>query len=166
MSVTFTIESNPTGMFDAHCYATDTTLGPAGSLDEIHALMAAHKAGCDECACYGLYSRAVPDVDDTLDVNVSNTNARLLLAILGLDNEDLCGILDATDFQGRVLLAMASDRDDTGVPPAITGGRVVGQTGATMVDCGLRPGYYTDRFAGLHALAMEAVRLGRPVTWA
>jgi hypothetical protein len=61
------------------------------------------------------------------------------------------------------MLAMASDRDDTGVRPLTTGGPGTGKP--TWVDCGLPAGYFANRFGALHALASEAVRLGRPVVW-
>jgi hypothetical protein len=168
MSVTFQIESLPTGAFTAECYndGDPIVLGPVEGYDAILPLMDAHKATCEECDAYGIYSRAVCDVDDALDVNVSNMNARLLLGMLALDAEDdLCGSLDAADFLGRVLLAIAADRDDTGVASAVIGGSALGQSGATMIDCGLPAGYYAERFGALHALALEADRLGRTIVW-
>jgi hypothetical protein len=166
MSVTFSIEANFTGAFTAHCYDLDLTLGPVVGHESILPLIAAHKGTCEECAHYGIYSQAVLDVEDTLDVNVSNLNARTLLIALGLDDgDDLCGTLDGEDFLGRVLLALATDRDDSGVAYAVIGGREVGQSGPTMIDCGRSVGYFADRFGALHALALEAVRLGRGVQW-
>lgn len=166
MSTTFAIDSVPTGAFTAYCFEQDLTLGPVEGHDAILSLIVAHKETCEECAHYGLYSEAVMDVTSGLDVNLANGNARLVLTILGLDSEDLCGATTAEDFLGRVLLAMAEDRDDTGVRPAVVSGREVGTSGPTMVDCGIRPGYFADRFGALHALATEALRLGREVVWA
>ena len=168
MSVTFSIESIATGAFTAECYndGAPIVLGPVDGYGAIVPLMDAHKGACDECAAYGIYSQAVCDIDDALDVNVANTNARTLLVALGLDtSEDLCGSATGEDFLGRVLLAMAEDRDDTGVRSAVIGGSALGQSGATMIDCGLAPGYFADRFGALHALALEAARLGREVHW-
>lgn len=160
------IESVPTGDFTAHCYERDLTLGPVTGYDAIVPVIEAHKAECDECAHYGIYSTAVCDIDDALDVNVANTNARMLLVALGLDADgDLCGSADGSDFLGRVLLALAVDRDDSGVRSAVVGGAEVGQSGATMIDCGLPAGYFAERFGALHALAAEAARLGREVHW-
>jgi hypothetical protein len=173
MSVTFQIESIPTGAFVAECYNEGNepiVLGPVDGYDAIVPLMEAHKAQCDECQAYGLYSRAVCDVSDALDLNVSNMNARLLLDALGVhaDGEafDLSGSLAGEDFLGRVLLALATDRDDSGVRPAVIGGASLFQSGPTVIDCGLPAGYFAERFGALHALGMEAVRLGRPVQWA
>jgi hypothetical protein len=62
-----------------------------------------------------------------------------------------------------VLLALAEDRDDSGGAAAdLTAGR----PGATFIDCGLPAGYFAQTFDRLHALADEAVRLGRDVVWA
>lgn len=169
MSVTFQIESLPTGAFEAQCYdeGRNTVVASADSYEGVLVQIEAHKALCEECAAYGLYSQPVMDVSGDLDVNVSNVNARTLLVALGIAaDDDLSGVVDGEQFLGAVLLAMASDRDDSGVAPAVVGGREVGQSGATMVDCGLRPGYFADRFGALHALATEAVRLGRAVTFA
>jgi hypothetical protein len=166
MSVTFHIEGNPTGAFEITCYdteqGTDVVVATADSYEAILVERAAHMLVCEDCRAYGCYSTPVMDVTDDLDVNVSNTNARMLLAALGIDaDEELCGMRDGADFLGAVLLAMAADRDDTGVAPA-----EIGAPGhARMVDCGLAPGYYAEKFAALHALASEAARLGRTVAW-
>lgn len=169
MSVTFTVESIPTGAFIAECYNEGNepiVLGPVDGYEAILPLMDAHKATCEDCAGYGLHSQAVCDVSGALDVNVANTNARMLLVLLGLDtSEDLCGSVSGEEFLGRVLLALASDWDDSGVASAVIGGASLGQSGATMVDCGLPAGYFADRLGALHALGMEAVRLGREVHW-
>lgn len=168
MSVTFRIESLPTGEFEIACFDTDegmdVVVATADSYEEILVERAAHMLVCEECSAYGCYSRPVMDISDAFDVNVSNTNARMLLAALGIDGgEELAGFMSAEQFQGAVLLAMAADRDDSGVSPVEV---APGAPGATMIDCGLRPGYFADRFAAFHALAAEAVRLGRSITWA
>jgi len=167
MSVTFSIEANTTGEFVIACFdaerGEDIEVARADSYEGILVERAAHMLVCEECQHYGCFSRAVVDVSEDFDMNVSNMNARILFNALGIDGgEDLCGMLDAEQFQGALLLAMAEDRDDSGVPSAEV---APGRPGATMIDCGLRPGYFADRFAGLHALAAEAVRLGRPVVW-
>ena len=162
MSVTFSIEGNPTGQFTATCYENDVVYGPC-SYEEISSKIAIHQHHCSECGHYGMYSTAVLDVPEGLDVNLANTNARLILAMLGLDDgEDLAGTVDGVTFLSAVMLAAAEDRDDTGVAPAELSSGV----GARMVDCGLRPGYFADTFARLADLATEAVRLGRSVSFA
>jgi len=160
MSVTFAIESNSTGAFTAHCYESDLTLGPVVGYDAIVPVLVAHKAECEECAHYGIFSQAVQDVNDTLDVNVSNVNARAILGAIGFDpdgDSDLSGMADGAEFLGAVLIALAMvDLIDSGVPATREG---------NWIDCGREAGYMADRLDALHALGQEAVRLGRSVVW-
>jgi hypothetical protein len=183
MSVTVSIEGNPTGSFVAECYDTvlerEIVVAEADSYEGILVQIEAHKALCEECAAYGLYSKAVLDVDDSLDVNMSGTNAATVLARLGFaTNEygETCGTVPGEEFLGAVMLAMAADGDDSGVESLAIrarSGRVVEHAGdvavkgegAVFVDCGVRPGYYADVFGRLHTLATEAVRLGRSIQW-
>ena len=164
MSVTFTIEANPTGAYVADCYDTGTHLS-ADSYDGILLEIAAHKLTCELCAAYGLYSRAVMDVDDE-GVNLANANALMVLAILGYD--DLAGSDTAENFVGRALVALAEDRDGAPVP-AIVMPRATDDEGnpigATLHLGGLPANYTTDTITLLHDLAAEAARLGRDITW-
>ncbi|MFD7161404.1 hypothetical protein ACFV9C_42935 [Kribbella sp. NPDC059898] len=165
MSVTFTIESNPTGAFQFDCH---DGLGPvriqlnASSYESAVQELAAHEAQCATCGIYGACVQAVRDVDDDLDVNVAQTNAVVLLYALGLHNEDLSGGTTAQDFFGRVMFALAEERDDTGIPASDYRHH---PQGLTLIDCGIRPGYYADVFGRLSALAAEAIRLGRDIEW-
>lgn len=173
MSVTFSIEANATGAFKFGCWdeelGKDVEVARADSYEAILVERSLHLLVCEECAAYGCYTQAVMDVSDEFDVNVSQTNAMTLLGALGLsghDDGDLSGTVDGEQFLGAVLLAMASDRDDSGVRSAVVGGRELGQSGATMIDCGIPEGYFANRFGALHALATEAVRMGRSVVFA
>jgi hypothetical protein len=165
MSVTFAIESNPTGAFRFECHDGPVAVRiPLEAADYESAVqeLAVHKAQCETCGIYGTCVQAVCDVDDELDVNVSQANGAVLLYALGLYGEDLSGTTTAQDFFGRVMFARAEDRDDTGV--AVTEFRHTPQ-GMTFIDCGIRPGYYADVFGRLSALAAEAMRLGRDIQW-
>lgn len=93
-------------------------------------------------------------------VNVSNTNAVLLLGLLGLP-ADPDGECPAEDFLGRVLVAQALQDtvcDDQRGTLSHTEGRV------TWV--GRRPGYIAERLADLHTLATWAVQHSGQVVWA
>lgn len=90
-------------------------------------------------------------------VNVSNVNAGHLLGVLGLDCPDLCGTIGGFDLLGRVLVAVAVNPCDAGVP--------VTQTGV-MVDCGRCPGYTDDRLDDLHSIAEWAIEHGVVVSFA
>lgn len=169
MSVTFSIEANPTGSFEITCYEFEqgeVAIATADSYEGILVERAAHMLVCTECQAYGCYSRPVMDVSPDLDVNVANGNAVTLRGALGIDayNEDGefgVGMLDGQQFLGAVPLAMAADRDDSGMADVEIGapGR------ARMIDCGVPAGYYAERFEALRALAAEAARLGRSVVW-
>jgi hypothetical protein len=95
----------------------------------------------------------------SLSVNVSNTNAEMLLARLGVEF-DYCGSIDPAALYGRAMVENIG-ADDSGVAPS----EDRGAGGAVFIDCGLRPGYFEDRFGALAALAEAAMRLGLVVSW-
>jgi hypothetical protein len=92
---------------------------------------------------------------EELAVNMSNSNAFRVCGTLGIDLEfeGWCGSLPAADFLGRVLLALAIEPVDAGVPSTVDAapGR------ATFVDCGRAPGYTQERLGQLRTLADWAV---------
>jgi len=100
------------------------------------------------------------DALDALSVNVSNSNAFALLDRLGID-ADYCGSMAAEDFLGRAMVANVG-RCDEGFAPTTERG----QGGATMIDCGVRPGYFDDRMSSLAELASTAAARGFLVAWA
>lgn len=161
MSVTFFIEGNTTGQWRAECHESGTVwVDWSPGLLKLKA--ASHRTKCEECSAYGIHPYPVLDVSDELDVNLANQNARMVLDRLGLsEGGELCGTVPADVFLGAVMLAMSSDRDDSGIPAYdISGGY-----GPRMIDCGLPAGYFTQTFERLHNLATEAVRLGRNVVF-
>jgi len=91
-------------------------------------------------------------------VNLANGNAALVLDRLGLP-ADLWGECPAADFGARCLLGTVGYPDD-GMPAAT----YRHPTMATLVDAGLRPGYFTDVLARLADLAAAAP--GGTVHWA
>lgn len=185
MSVTFEIESNPTGKFTLSpaCAQNVEPLAPWEAalldgpvvafegvvFDDYQAALAAaevHKAECGDCAHYGCYSAPVCDISDDLGVNVTSLNAATLLPRLGLERNEygeLVGSTSGEDFLGRTLTALGclDEFDDTGV--ASTTDAAPGR--ATWIDCGVEAGYLTRTLTRLHDLAAEAVRLGRDVVW-
>lgn len=108
---------------------------------------------------------ACPEAEH-LAVNMSNGNAALVCATLGidLDAEGWCGSLSAADFLGRVLLALAIAPADEGMPsyelaPGDSAGifGTVRQGGPRFIQ-GARPeGYTQQRLAQLRELAEWAV---------
>jgi len=111
---------------------------------------------------------------EDMGVNMSNTNAHRVCQALGIDlDPDWCGDLDAQDFLGRVLLALAISPADEGMPshtlqPGDDAGPllgVVGQGGPTIVQGARRPGYLQERLTELHSLAQWAVANDAVVMW-
>lgn len=168
MSTTFTIEALPTGTFRAECEDTGEVFTGA-DYDAVVVQAQAHKALCDECAHYGIYVQADMDIDQDgdLSLNVSGTNAHVLLHRLGIDiaDGDVTGHLDGPVFLGHVLtaIAMLTDVDDEAVADVDIPRGVIGPR---MILGGTRAGYLSDRLGALRAIAEEAARLGRAVTWA
>lgn len=107
----------------------------------------------------------VPQDDEgwsELDVNMSNSNAATIAATLGIDLDagGWAGEMEARDFQGRILLALAIEPSDEGVPAHELPG-----PGARWIECGRRPGYVQERLGQLHELAQWAVDHGALIWW-
>ena len=102
---------------------------------------------------------ACPEAED-LEINVSSANAVVLCDALGINlaEEGWCGSLPAEDFLGRVLVALAVQPSDEGIPT-----HEVPTGGVRWIECGRRPGYIQDRLAQLHELAEWAVAHGAVV---
>jgi hypothetical protein len=114
--------------------------------------------GYDLCfECQGEQEDACPIC--SLTMNVSNNNAMLLIERLGVEF-DYCGVIDPADLLGRSMVANVG-LDDSGMKPTVDtlGG------GATMIDCGLAPGYFTERFGALANLATYAMDHGFVIAW-
>jgi hypothetical protein len=104
----------------------------------------------------------VPDAfvrdEEVPEMNVSNANARMLFVNLGLEF-DYCGRISPTDL----LVAIAcSDPIDTGVPSHVDSSG----PGATMIEGGIRPGYFADRYKALQEIACYAHKHGADIVWA
>jgi len=158
MSVTFTIESNPTGAFVIEC--DEVVVAQADSYEGIMVERAAHMLVCKDCQHYGCYTQAAMDVSGDLDVNMANGNARMMLVRLGLDDKDLCGTATAEQFLGAVMLAgaLADDSAVADVETTVPGG-------PRWIECGTPEGYISGRLEALAALGTEAARLGRDIIW-
>lgn len=98
--------------------------------------------------------RPLPAAEE-LEVNMSNSNAARVCASLGIDleAEGWCGGMPAEDFLGRVLLALAIEPEDAGVPVTVDSAPGRG----TFVDCGRAEGYLQERLGQLRELADWAV---------
>lgn len=100
--------------------------------------------------------RVVEWAPDEYSLNVSNGNARLILAQIGVEF-DYAGSIDPVDLCVKML---ASDPIDSGTITVTEKGN-----GPTMIDCGLRPGYFQDVFAVLWQIAHYAAKKNLKVQW-
>ena len=163
MSVTFEVEAVPTGEFRFRCYEdldSPAYFGPFSSRDEAASAISVHKDSCAECSFCPPFAEVVTDVDDISDVHVSNTNARMILSIAGLDDENLCGSMEADEFLGYIMVSLAEERDHSPVAPMAFPGQ-----GPTIIDCGLPAGYTEQRLGELADLAVHAKNRGRRIVW-
>jgi hypothetical protein len=154
MSVTFsTSPAAPLLAVELLCWESSATPIPS-TPETATADIASHSASCAECRAYGGAIRQ--DVRVVDDVNLSNTNARLLLEALGFTDDELYGELNGELFLGRILLAEAVSPVDAGRPTVRTG---------NFVECGRDEGYLQHRLAQLRTLAEWAHLHGATITW-
>jgi hypothetical protein len=177
MSVTFTTEMSPITGFTLDCGVHDngTTEHRFGNYSDAEAFLqgeldahgcTGHLAVCgdDFCESSRMFIHATEEAPAP-QVNVSNDNAKHLLALLGSTVEyggEMCGGMSGEDFLGRVLMAIAVAPSDAGVPSYENRS----EGGMTMVMCGRRAGYTEGRLEELRELAEFSVATGRPIQWA
>jgi hypothetical protein len=100
-------------------------------------------------------------IDFDNEVNLSNANAVGVLRLLGITPENTenfwnGGSLPAEDFLGRVLIALAVNPADAGVPATQEG---------NFIDAGRREGYFDERLGELRDIAEKAFAEGGKVQW-
>lgn len=84
--------------------------------------------------------------------NLSNTNADMVLRSLGYGYSDGATSFDPAEMLGRVTMARACPPvDDTGMPDIRHG---------NVVSCGVRPGYFDDRYSGIAEVCEQAIEWG------
>jgi len=110
---------------------------------------------------YDWYSRLENLNENQPEVQMSNGNARVVLLALDLNMEDMYGAENATTFKARVLVALATDRLDDGMP----GYKETGENGATIYWGGRDPGYVNDKLIQLLKVAEAAEKIGVDVQW-
>lgn len=160
MSVTFRVDpGRALGYRATHvCGATGTVVFPATEAGLV-AASTGEVPGCVDTRCGGdVFPSTVHEFDGP-QVDVSNSNARVLLDTLGVAaGDELAGAEAGEVFLGRVLLALAVAPADAGVPAHASGA-------GNVVECGRREGYVQERLLHLHAVAEAAARAGRDVIW-
>jgi hypothetical protein len=145
--------------------------------------LADHAQYCADAGCFPAtpYIASRRPWDDEPAMNVSTVNGALLLRALGLvpelgaaavldepdlpallpghDSSDLTGTCEASDFLGRIDLALALSPADEGRPwHPVT-------PGSNFTDCGRRGGYLHDRLHELREIAVFAHTHQRHMAW-
>ena len=97
--------------------------------------------------------------NNEMDLNMSNSNARLFLSTVGLDTdfENVTYKLDS--FFSALMAFLNSNRAGDEGRETVTHFGVVGQS-STMIDCGVRGGYVGERAAYALDMCKAARSLG------
>ena len=172
MSVSFNVESLPTGEFQFSQWLLEYCCDEIARSDKrfptweaaTEAADAHREAVRDDWehadGCHDLRAQECMDVD--LSVNYANSNARAVLDMLGINSEDLCGSMDGGEFLAACQIALATASPVLHARPVESG---TGAGGAQWFDCGLSEADLIERVERLADLATEAHRLGRAITW-
>ena len=101
-----------------------------------------------------------PEGTDHLEINVSNTNGYAMLDRLGIEL-DYSGAVEADTMLGASLLALGVNTNDDGVASTTD----IGSGGATIIEGGLRAGYWEEKLSRMADLATAAKFWDRKVVW-
>lgn len=188
MSVTFRPAEGPIDHYSVECNSCNithpeqfATYEAASAFTRAVREGTAAVAGCrgEEYFCTeGAFTNACEAVGEVPETNLANGNAIDVLDVLGVnfryeptpeeaENDffgiagvELCGTLDAEDFMGRVLTALAISPESAEIPSHAT-------MGAPNIIRGHREeGYVQNRLRELHEIAQFAIDHDRQVTWA
>lgn len=105
--------------------------------------------------------------DNPWDMNVSNTNFVTIMRSLGFEDFDYVGVIaNVADLITRCEALLGTVRSipqfDAGVEPR----EYRGESGATIIDCGVRPGYLNERIGTLLTIAIAARDAGAVISYA
>lgn len=128
--------------------------------------------GCaDEfCAAYAAFATPVYVGVEPITANFSNTNARHILSIIGVDDDELCGGMLVDDFEHSLALAIPT----SGVADRTTvrvGGESVEMegfvgVGGAFIECGRDADYDTRAVAALWDVVEQAKELhAQEICW-
>ena len=169
MSITFSSDRPGVKLgYQMSCYAYGSDANWQGPLcNSVEEAVQLHlQAKHDPIECDGAEQSVFPTLDTDQDpqLRVSNGNGVRLLQTLGLSTEDdiaYSGSVPADDFLGRILIALALEPVDEGLPlvESITSG------GARLVDCGRPEGYIQDKLKALLNVVEFAKSQNSNITW-
>ncbi len=156
MSVTFTlnIEDSDLAGFEIYNYETEQSWM---ACDYTTAKALWEELGAEPQA-WSLSAKY--ELPDATSINMSNSNARDVLRVLGLEGEDLSGSCEAEDLLGRCLIAIAVAPDAELIPYEQTGAN-----GAKVIDMGRAKGYIEEKLIAISELCRGAMTHHRTVQW-
>ena len=177
MSVTFSHTAEPiiSGWFlECGCREWESAQEYANRDDAVAALVAGDANGCTDEYCAGDQPFISPRYVgmEPVSANFSNTNARHLLALLGVHDEDLMGGMSTDDFERALVLAEPTEGVPTLTTVAVGGERVtveghVADTSAVrFIECGRDAGYDIRAIDALREVVVQARELhADEITW-
>jgi hypothetical protein len=130
--------------------------------------------GCTDefCASYPAYPAPRYVGVEPLSANFSNVNARHLLSLLGIHDEDLCGSMGVDEFERALALAVPTEGKPSLVTVSVGGecvtveGSVNDYSAVNFIDCGRDAGYDARAFATLREVVEQAKELhAEQVCW-
>lgn len=167
MSVSFYADLTPVVGYRIECFCGAKLSEIYKNYNDAAAKIDLVELDCDCGDNFGYHANAVHEGVNSDEINVSNSNSVSILEVLGLMTQDdefcdvCCGSMNAEDFLGRVLMALA-------VAPE-SAERVSEQTmfasGGMYVQCGRPAGYVQSKLLRLKEVAEFAIQHDREVIW-
>jgi len=106
--------------------------------------------------------------ESNLEINMSNTNAMMILQTLSFQPDEYCGDVKNDELENFILrcdLALQAIREEPSLDPGRETTIEKGETGPTFVHCGVHPGYMQERISQLRDLASFAYKHQAELSW-
>lgn len=106
--------------------------------------------------------------DNPWEMNVSNSNFAMIMRELGLEvNDEYCGVIaNVADLIARCEALLGTVKAIPEFDAGVKQTEFFGEAGARVINCGVRPGYLTDRIGTLLSIATVARDTGAVVAFA
>lgn len=177
MSVTFSHTAEPvsSGWFlECGCGKWESSQEYANRDDAVSVLTSGGANGCTDewCASDNPFISPRYVGVEPISANFSNTNARHLLTLLGVHDEDLLGSMSVEDFTMALLTAAPTAGVPTRTTVSVGGemvtveGEVADTSAVRIVDFGREAGYDVRALDALREVVEQAVELhADEITW-
>ena len=177
MSVTFSHTAEPiiSGWFLECGCGQWTGVGEFASYDEAAAELKDGGAnGCEDedCRIYKTFIRPRYVGVEPISANFSNVNARHILSLLNVHDEDLCGSMSVEDFMLAMVLAVPTAGVPTKTTVRVGGenvtveGHVADVSAVRMIDFGRDAQYDTRELDALREVVAQALEMhAEHITW-